>query len=44
MPKFIQPKPDDLYFTLRVRTISGEEQTALEQKERREVAVQDFAP
>ena len=33
-----------LYFTLRVKTISGEEQTALEQKERREVAVQDFAP
>ena len=33
-----------LYFTLRVKTISGEEQTALEQKERREAAVQDLAP
>ena len=33
-----------LYFTLRVKTISREEQTALEQKEGREAAVQDFAP
>ena len=33
-----------LYFTLRVKTISREEQTALEQKEGREAAVQDVAP
>ena len=33
-----------LYFTLRVKTISREEQSALEQKERREAPVQDFAP